>query len=802
MKFAESWLRAYCDPKIGTQELADGLTMAGFEVESMKPVAPRFEQIVVAKVLSVERHPQADKLTVCQVQVSQSDVVHSIVCGAPNVAAGIVVPCALPGAVMPSGMQIKVSKLRGVESQGMLCSSSELGLSEDHSGLMILPADAPIGANIRDYLALDDTVFELKLTPNRPDCLGVYGIARELSAITGAPLQALNFPAALVSLDERLPVRISAPDLCGRFSGRIIRGVNAKAVTPDWMKSRLERAGQRSISALVDISNYVMLELSRPTHVFDLDKIHGGLDVRWGRTGESLKLLNGDTIALDEKVGVIADQQAVESLAGIMGGDATAVSLATQNVYVEAAFWWPTSIAGRARRFNFTTDAGHRFERGVDASTTVEHIEYLSRLILQVCGGQAGPVDDQITGLPARPALSMRVARACKVIGVEISTAEMLDCFKRLGLTHRLQAADDVIVVEPPPYRFDLQIEEDLIEEVARIWGFERLPLRPTKAAITMMPASETSRSVSRIKHLVAGRDYQEVLNFSFAERTVDHTISGETAIAVINPIASHLDVMRTSLITSLIGTLKTNLNHKASRVRLFEIGRVYRKDLSVAEGPLTVQGVAQPWRLGLLAYGPARAAQWGVAERDVDYFDLKGDIESLLPADQVRFERTDHPALHPGRSAKLLIGERSIGVIGELHPALQVQFDFPRPAIVAEIDMAALVAAQVPAFSGLSKFPGSERDLAFIVTETVSAQQLLDQIHAAIAATPVAKVVMNVKLFDEYRGKGLENKEKSLAFRFWMQDTERTLSDAEVAQTLAAIRAWVAERLGARLRT
>ena len=746
--------------------------------------------------------PAADKLTVCQVQVSQSDVVHSIVCGAPNVAAGIVVPCALPGAVMPSGMQIKVSKLRGVESQGMLCSSSELGLSEDHSGLMILPADAPIGANIRDYLALDDTVFELKLTPNRPDCLGVYGIARELSAITGAPLQALNFPAALESLDERLPVRISAPDLCGRFSGRIIRGVNAKAVTPDWMKSRLERAGQRSISALVDISNYVMLELSRPTHVFDLDKIHGGLDVRWGRTGESLKLLNGDTIALDEKVGVIADQQAVESLAGIMGGDATAVSLATQNVYVEAAFWWPTSIAGRARRFNFTTDAGHRFERGVDASTTVEHIEYLSRLILQVCGGQAGPVDDQITALPARPAVSMRVARACKVIGVEISTAEMLDCFKRLGLTHRLQAADDVIVVEPPPYRFDLQIEEDLIEEVARIWGFERLPLRPTKAAITMMPASETSRSVSRIKHLVAGRDYQEVLNFSFAERTVDHTISGETAIAVINPIASHLDVMRTSLITSLIGTLKTNLNHKASRVRLFEIGRVYRKDLSVAEGPLTVQGVAQPWRLGLLAYGPARAAQWGVAERDVDYFDLKGDIESLLPADQVRFERTDHPALHPGRSAKLLIGERSIGVIGELHPALQVQFDFPRPAIVAEIDMAALVAAQVPAFSGLSKFPGSERDLAFIVTETVSAQQLLDQIHAAVAATPVAKVVMNVKLFDEYRGKGLENKEKSLAFRFWMQDTERTLSDAEVAQTLAAIRAWVAERLGARLRT
>jgi phenylalanyl-tRNA synthetase beta chain len=474
MKFPESWLRAYCNPDWTTEQLSDRLTMAGLEVEEVGAAAPPFDKVVVAQVLSVTRHPNADKLNVCEVDTGAG--VRSIVCGAPNVAVGMRVPCAITGAKLPGGLEIKPVTMRGVESDGMLCSARELGLSEDHSGLLALPPDAPLGADIRDYLKLDDAVFLLKLTPNLAHCFGVYGIAREVAALSGAPLRAPAMAPVAATLDERLPVRIDAPDLCGRFSGRVIRGVNATAPTPDWMRQRLERAGQRSISALVDISNYVMLELGRPTHVFDLDKIHGGLEVRWGRAGERLELLNGQTIELDAQVGVIADAQQVESLAGIMGGNSTAVSLSTTNIYVEAAFWWPRAVAGRARRYNFSTDAAQRFERGVDGETTVAHLEYISALILQVCGGQAGPVDDTITGLPERKSVALRTARAAKVIGVSLSDADIADAFTRLRLPFERAGTD--FVVTPPSYRFDLQIEEDLIEEVARIWGYERLPLR------------------------------------------------------------------------------------------------------------------------------------------------------------------------------------------------------------------------------------------------------------------------------------------------------------------------------------
>jgi phenylalanyl-tRNA synthetase beta chain len=431
MKFPESWLRSFCDPQLSTEALAERLTMSGLEVEEIGAAAPPFSGVVVARVTAVARHPNADKLSVCEVDVGGST--KTIVCGAPNVAAGLKVPCALPGAVLPGGFAIKPVTMRGVASDGMLCSARELGLSEDHGGLLVLAPEAPVGADLREVLALDDAVFTLKLTPNLAHCFGVYGIAREVSAVCGAPLRALDFPPVAVTLADRLPVEVLAPDLCGRFSGRIIRGVNARAASPDWMKRRLERAGQRPISALVDISNYVMLELGRPSHVFDLARIHGDLQVRWARPGETLKLLNGQTIELDAEVGVIADAEQVESLAGIMGGDSTAVSLDTTDIYLEAAFWWPQAMAGRARRYNFSTDAAQRFERGVDAATTVAHIEYLTRLILEICGGQAGPVDDLITGLPARPPVAMRTERARKVIGVPISDDEMADVLRAAG---------------------------------------------------------------------------------------------------------------------------------------------------------------------------------------------------------------------------------------------------------------------------------------------------------------------------------------------------------------------------------
>ena len=798
MKFAESWLRAYVNPDMSTERLAESLTMAGFEVEEAKPFAPAFGQVVVAEVKSVTRHPNADKLTVCEVDTGRD--IRTIVCGAPNVAAGQRVPCAIPGAVLPGGLEIRPTTVRGVESNGMLCSARELALSEDHSGLLVLAPDAPIGTDIRAYLALDDTVFLLKLTPNRPDCLGVYGIAREVAAFSGAPLAPVPCPPVAVTIDDTLPVAISAPDLCGRFSGRIIRGVNARAATPAWLKNRLERAGQRSISALVDLSNYVMLELGRPTHVFDLGKIRGGLDVRWGRAGETLELLNGQTVALDETVGVIADQRQVESLAGIMGGQATAVSLDTTDIYVEAAFWWPTAIAGRARRYNFATDASHRFERGVDAATTVEHIEYLSRLILDVCGGRAGRIDDTITGLPQRKPVAMRIARACKVIGVQIPESDMAAAFERLALPFVREPGR--FIVTPPSYRFDLEIEEDLIEEVARMWGFDRLPIRPPKANSPVQPVPEAVRPVIALKRLIAASDYQEVINYSFVAAQFDRRLSGEAGIRLLNPMAAHMDLMRTTLFGGLLENLRGNLNRKASRVRVFEIGRIYLSRPTVPSGPLAAAGIDQPWRVGLLAYGPAQEEQWSVPARLTDFFDVKGDLQSWFSGAELRFERAHSPALHPGRSAQIVRAGRPVGVLGSLHPALQQELDLPHPPVLAEFDLTALTARSIAVYVEVSKFPPVIRDLAFVVPDVVSTQQMFDEIHSAIASSTWKKVVKNVKLFDEYRGKGLENKEKSLAFRFWMQDTERTLSDQEVAAALAVVTDRVARTFGGRLRT
>ena len=778
MKIPESWLRSFVAPPWNSQELADALTMAGLEVEESSPFAPPFERVVVAEVRTVRAHPQADKLSICEVW--DGTELRQIVCGASNVAPGLRVPCALPGAVLPGGLTIGAAQLRGVDSHGMLCSARELGISEEHAGLLELAADAPIGADIREFLDLDDPVHLLKLTPNLAHCLSVFGVAREVAALSDTPLRALRFEPAPVSLDERVPVRIEAKDLCGRFSGRVIRGVDARAPTPDWMKRRLEHAGQRPISALVDISNYVMLELGRPTHVFDLGKIRAPLTVRWARPGEQLELLNGRTVTLDAGIGVITDADQVESIAGIMGGERTAVTLETTDVYLEAAFWWPDAIAGRTRRLNFSTDAAHRFERGVDPASTVEHLEYLSRLVLEICGGRAGPVDDQITGLPEREPVALRVARAHRVIGAMVSEQEIAEIFARLGFDFEREPGS--FRVTPPAYRFDLQIEEDLIEEVARVWGFQRLPQRPPVASLPMLACPEGRRSVGAIKRAMVARDFQEVINYSFVDSRTDALLSRAAPIRLLNPIASNLDVMRTTLLGGLVENLRANLNRKAARVRIFEVGRVFRSDASVAAGPLAVPGVAQPQRLAALAYGDASGEQWGLPGRWVDFFDLKADLVTLAPESEWSFEPGEHPALHPGRAA-------------------QQQLELPRAALVMEIDLEPLRAVAIPLFAEVSRFPPAIRDLALVVADDVPVARVAAAIRAAAAADPVAKSVKYVKLFDEYRGKGLENKEKSLAFRIWMQDTERTLDDAQVARAMQLIVARLAVELGARLR-
>ncbi len=807
MQFPESWLREFCNPPLTTQQLADTLTMAGLEVEELKPVAPPFTHIVVGEIREAVQHPNADRLRVCQVDVGQGSLLN-IVCGAPNARVGIRVPCALVGAELPPGEDgkpflIKVGKLRGVESQGMLCSARELKLSEDHGGLLELAADAPLGQDIRAHLQLDDTLFTLKLTPNLAHCLSVYGVAREVSALTGTPLQKLEFPAVAAADTSRLPVKISAPDLCGRFSGRVVRNVNTQAATPAWMVDRLARCGQRSVTALVDISNYVMFELGRPSHIFDLDKIHGGLDVRWGRPGETLKLLNGSTITVDDKVGVIADDQQVESLAGIMGGDATAVSDDTRNVYVEAAFWWPKAVAGRSRRYNFSTDAGHRFERGVDPGETVAHIERITQLIIDICGTpetMCGPMDDQQVNMPQATPVTLRVARAAKVIGMPLSQAQCVDALQRLGLP--LTQAEGTVTVTPPSFRFDLQIEEDLIEEVVRMVGYNHLPDVPPLAPITAKLRPEAERSPFAVRRALASLGYQETINFSFVEERWEHELAGNPSpIKLLNPIASQMSVMRSSLVGSLLQVLKFNLDRKAARVNVFEVGRVFLRDAQSQNTDTTVAGFDQPMRVAGLAYGSRAALSWGQSDKDVDFFDIKGDVEVLLSPLQTDFTPASHPAMHPGRCAQVSVDGRAIGYVGELHPQWRQGYELAQAPVLFELALDAVLQRPVPEFRPVSKLQAVERDIAVIVPERVTHAMLMEAINAADTQGRLKDAV----LFDIYRPQqgntSMQVGEKSLAVRLVLSGELATLTDEEIESAVQAVLASLEARVGARLR-
>jgi len=806
MQFPESWLREFCDPQLSTAELADVLTMAGLEVEEMRPVAPAFSNIVVGEIVEADQHPNADRLRVCRVDAGphSKDGPLQIVCGAPNARVGIKVPLALVGAELPPGEDgqpflIKVGKLRGVESFGMLCSARELKLSNEHGGLLELAADAPLGQNIREHLKLDDTLFTLKLTPNLAHCLSVLGIAREVSALTGAPLRQPTFPPVAPQHDKRLAVTVQDTDLCGRFSGRIVHGVNPTAATPAWMVERLARCGQRAVSPLVDISNYVMFELGRPSHIFDLDKIHGGLTVRWAQAGETLKLLNGNTVALDAQVGVIADDRAVESLAGIMGGDATAVSDDTRNIYIEAAFWWPAAVAGRSRRFNFSTDAGHRFERGVDPQGTVEHIERITQLVLDICGGEAGPITDQQPAMPARPLVTLRVARAAKVIGMPLSQADCAGVMQRLGLP--CTEAPGTLTVTPPSWRFDLTLEEDLIEEVVRILGYQRLPNTPPLAPVTARVRPEAQRSGHAVRHALAALDYQETINFSFVEERWEHELAGNAhPIKVLNPIAAPLSVMRSSLLGSLVNVLKYNLARKAPRVRVFEIGRVFRRDASVASTDRSVAGVAQPMRVAALAQGPAMGLQWSAPEKAVDFFDLKGDVEALLAPQQVSFVAAEHPAMHPGRCAAVQVAGVTIGHLGELHPKWRLVYELPQAPVMFELDLDAVQQRSVPVAQAVARQQTTLRDLALVVPDKVGHDALMQALTADVEG-----LVRSATLFDIYKPKDdttdIRAGERSMAVRLALLDDDSTLTDERIDAAVAAAVGRAQSALGARLR-
>jgi phenylalanyl-tRNA synthetase beta chain len=760
MQFPESWLRNLVNPALDTAQLAHVVTMAGLEVEALTPAAPPFNNVVVAEILSAEKHPDADRLRVCQVDVGEAAPV-TIVCGAPNAAAGLKVPCARPGAILP-GIEIKVAKVRGVESFGMLCSTKELGLEGAADGLMVLPADAPVGEDFRGWLNLDDTLITLKLTPNRADCLSMQGLAREIGAITGADVRLPQVQEVATRIQDTMPVQVLASEACPLYLGRVVRGINAQATTPRWMAERLERSGIRPLLAPVDITNYVLLELGQPMHAFALSRLNGGIEVRMARAGEQLELLNGQIAELAPDMLVIADAGGPVALAGIMGGLPTSVERVTVDVFLEAAFFAPTAIAGRARRLGLSTDSSHRFERGVDFGATRRAMERATELLIDICGGQAGPITETAAGLPQRNPITLRLARLQRVAGVELDTDQVARDLAALGA--HVERQDDRLIVTPPSFRFDLAIEEDLIEEAVRLFGYDNIPAQPPAAPSRMLPQDETALADDTLRQMLVDLDYQEVITYSFVDPAWETALDASARpLPLANPIASQLSAMRTTLWSGLIETLRHNLNRQQERVRIFELGRVYA---SLAE---------QPMKLGGLAYGDVLPEQWGAPSRRVDFFDLKGDLEQLFGR-TLDTRRSVHPALHPGQCAEVWVEGRAIGWIGTLHPRLVQTFDLPAAPVLFELDSRVLSRRELPRHASLSRFPLVRRDLAFVLDVYTPADELLTALREAAPES-----VQSIEVFDDYRGKGVTENQKSLAIRVVMQDTERTLTDQDV---------------------
>ena len=790
MKFSESWLRSFVDPACSGPEFSHLLTMAGLEVEEEESVAPAFSGVVVAQVVSVDRHPSADRLNLCRVDVGAGEFLQ-IVCGAPNVVANSKVPCALVGAELPGGLQIRLSKVRGVESFGMLCSARELGISDDASGLLLLDPAAPVGDDLRRHLDLDDRMLTLKLTPNRADCLSLEGVAREVAALTGAPARYLDVEDVTVGMTTERAVVLDAPVACPRYCGRVVTGVDATAATPWWMRRRLERSGMRPISALVDITNYVMLELGQPLHAFDNHQLAGAIHVRMAQAGETIKLLNEQTVELQDDVLLIADERRPLAMAGIMGAEASGITLATTELFLEAAFFAPKAIAGRARRYGFVSDAAHRFERGVDFGATRRALERATRLVVEICGGLAGPVSDALASLPERNPVRLRPHRVRKVLGLDVSIARVEELFRRLGLSFVREAED--FIVTPPSHRFDIEIEEDLIEELIRLHGYEKIPSALPRATLAMLPQGEQTRPVARVRQLLTGCGYQEVINFAFVEEAWERDLAAnEHLIRLANPIASQLSVMRSSLLGGLLTNVTTNLKRRQSRVRIFETGRCFFRD--PLGGP--VPGFRQPWKLAALAYGSALPEQWGCAARNVDYFDVKGDLELLLAPLAVRFEVAAHPALHPGRCARVVVAGQAIGFIGELHPQWQQKHELPLAPVLFEIDLDPVLQARLPQYVEGSRQPVVIRDMAIVVDHALELQQLLDALHINRPA-----IVSDIRLFDIYVGQGVQAGKKSLAFRIVMQDTQRTLLEADVDAAMRQLVAYLQRVFAAQLR-
>ncbi len=793
MKFNKKWLQEWMDcAALSAQQLADTLTMAGLEVDAVTPVAPPFSGVVVGEIVSLEQHPDADKLRVCQVAGHPDGQLKQVVCGAANARAGLKIPFATLGAVLP-GITIKQAKLRGVESFGMLCAEQELGLAESSQGLWELPADAPVGADIREWLQLDDDVIEVDLTPNRGDCLGIYGLACEVAALTAVEHKPFKInPVEPVSQEVR-EVRVAVPQHCARYAGRVVRNVDTSRPVPVWLRERLRRAGVRSIDPVVDITNYVLLELGQPMHAFDLDKLDGGIHVRLAEPGETLVLLDGQTVELKPDTLVIADASQPLALAGIMGGAGSAVSATTRHILLESAWFNPVAMAGKARAYGLHTDSSHRFERGVDFNKQLEAIERATELLLQITGGEPGPVVHVVSEahLPAREPVALTRARLDQYLGTSLPEGEVTAILQRLGF--RPQTGCGGWEIRPPSWRYDIAIEQDLIEEVARVYGYNRLPTRSILGKLDLTGLPETALPADVLRQTLVGRGYREVISYSFIAPELQALFEpGRTSVRLRNPISADMADMRASLVPSLVSTLQHNLNRQQTRARLFESGLRFRQQ----DGQLQQQPV-----MAALLYGSRAPEAWSAGgPAAVDFYDLKGDLEALLArtgrAGDFRFERAEHPALHPGQTAAILDRGQPVGLIGALHPEVQRQLDIPQPVYVFEVERDALLAASKPAFAPLSRFPEVRRDLAIVAARELPVSALCDTVRKA-----AGECLVNLKVFDVYCGERIDPERKSVALGLTFQHPSRTLNEAEIVAWLDAVLARLGEEHGASLR-
>jgi phenylalanyl-tRNA synthetase beta chain len=790
MKFSERWLREWIDPAVDSAQLAAQLTRAGLEVDTMEPVVSEsLDKVVVACVIDTQPHPDADTLQLCQVDVGDAEPL-SIVCGAPNARAGLVAPLAMVGARLPGGVKIRRSKIRGQESHGMLCSARELGLADDADGLLELDGDWVPGQSIVEALQLDDACFDIDLTPNRGDCLYLEGIARDLAAVNGQRVEHRTVPPVAVQCDDVFEVRLQAPEACPRYVGRVIRGVNAAAPTPLWMVEKLRRCGVRSLGPVVDVTNFVMLELGQPMHAFDLAELSGAVEVRYARQGEVLRLLDDSEQILDDKDLVIADEQRALALAGIMGGAGSAVRDESKHIFLECAWFEPRGIAGTCRRLGLHTDASHRFERHANAQGQMRAIERATALLLELVGGEPGPLVDTVQEhhLPATQVITLREQRIRRLLGIDVPATEVQSILSNLHLD--VERIEGGWRVTPPAFRPDLAIEADLVEEVARVRGLDSIPDEAPVAALHMRAQPESQRDLRALRRALIASGYQEAITYSFVDRPLQERMDGSVPpIALANPISSDMSVMRTSLLPGLLQAAVYNFNRQQPRVRLFESGLVFRDN----DGE-----TAQPERIAAIAVGPSLELQWGEAARDVDFFDVKADLMALFGpiASALEFVAATHPAMHPGQCADVRLNGASVGVIGRLHPQLLRSQKLSASTIAFEVELSAVLAVDVPGFVPFSRQPAVLRDLSIVVAEEVTAEQVINCVGQA-----GGDVLKNLELFDVYRGEGIDSGHKSLALSLTFQAPSRTLDEAEVEASVTTILHSLAKHLGGTLR-